>query len=237
METSLHRELKQRYGPGAGGRAEVAIAGFRIDAVAADGALVEVQSGPLGPLRKKLQTLLPAHRVRIVKPVVVRRRLIRRACRDGADLSVRLSPRRGALVDVFDDLVGLARLLPHPNLDVELMAVEIEEVRLTRRRRPGYTVLDRRLGAIIATVPLHQGFDLWTLLPETLPSPFTTRDLASQLQRPVAFAQRVAYCLRWADAVTVVGKRRNEWMYARPVLPTTALSMALSSAPAGTENR
>ena len=79
METSLHRTLKDQYGFGAGGRSEVGLKGFRIDAVDSAGRLVEVQSGPLGPLRGKLSRLLPEHRVRIVKPVVLERRVVRRA--------------------------------------------------------------------------------------------------------------------------------------------------------------
>ncbi len=172
LETSLHRQLKERYGPAAGGRLEVALEGYRIDAIAADGALVEVQSGPLGPLQAKLRSLLPAHRTRVIKPVVMRRRLIRRSRRDGADLSARLSRRRGALVDVFDDLVGLASLLPHPNLSLDVLAVEIDEVRLVqRRRRLGYTVLDRRLNVVVATVRLDQGCDLWSCCPAPCPAP------------------------------------------------------------------
>jgi hypothetical protein len=202
---------------------EVALEGFRIDAIDAEGALVEVQSGRLGPLQRKLQRLLPAHRVRVIKPVILRRRLIRRDRHDGADLSARLSPRRGALLDVFDDLVGLARLLPHPNLDIDVLAVEIDEIRLARRRRPGYRVLDRRLSAVVATVPLRQAEDLWTLLPHELPCPFTTRDLAVLLQRPLDFAQRVAYCLRWAGAVKVVGKQGNRRMYARDHHPAESV--------------
>jgi hypothetical protein len=215
VETSLHRQLKERYGRAADGRVEVALEGFRIDAIDADGALVEVQSGPLGPLQPKLRRLLPAHRVRVIKPVILRRRLIRRERRGGADRSARLSPRRGALIDVFDDLVGLARLLPHPNLDVDVLAVDIDEIRLPRRRWPGYRVLDRRLSAIVETIPLRQGQDLWTLLPDPPPCPFTTRDLAARLERPLDFAQRVAYCLHYAGAVTVVGKQGNSWIYAR----------------------
>jgi hypothetical protein len=218
VETSLHRQLKEQYGKSAAGRVEVALEGFRIDAIAADGTLVEVQSGPLGPLQRKLRTLLPVHVVRVIKPVVLRRRLIRRDRSDGADLSARLSPQKGALVDVFDDLVGLARLLSHPNLHVDVLAVDIDEIRLPRRRRPGYRVLDRRLSAVVATVPLRQGQDLWSLLPDALPCPFTTRDLAARLDRPLDFAQRVAYCLRWAGAARVVGKQGNRWMYDRPSL-------------------
>ncbi len=220
MESSLHRQLKERYGPAAGGRLEVALEGFRIDAVGADGLLVEVQSGPLGPLQQKLRRLLPAHCVRVIKPVVTRRRLIRRARRDGVDLSVRLSPRRGALVDVFDDLVGLAPLLPHPNLTLDVVAVEIDEVRLVHRRnRRGYSVLDRRLNAVVATVRLDRGYDLWGLLPGALFGPFTTRDLATHLRRPLAFAQRVAYCLHRAGAVVIIGKQGNRRVYSSAERP------------------
>ena len=70
METSLHRVLKQRYASATGGRSEVVLEGFRIDAVDETGLLVEVQSGPLGPLRAKLVRLLPSHRIRVVKPGV-----------------------------------------------------------------------------------------------------------------------------------------------------------------------
>ena len=52
METSLHRTLKESYGPHAGGRQEVSWLGFRVDAIGADGELVEIQSAALGPLRK-----------------------------------------------------------------------------------------------------------------------------------------------------------------------------------------
>src|SRR4051794_33001096 len=106
VETSLHRQLKERYGLDAGGRTEVVLKGFRVDAVSSEGALIEVQSGPLGPLRGKLSRLLPDHPIRVVKPVVLGRRVVRRARRDGADLSARRSPKTGAIVDVFDDLVG-----------------------------------------------------------------------------------------------------------------------------------
>ncbi|MCA1685046.1 MAG: hypothetical protein LC745_03500 [Planctomycetia bacterium] len=215
METSLHRELKARYGPGSGGRQEVTLGGYRVDAVAGDGVLVEVQSGALGPLRGKLGRLLTGSTVRVVKPVVVARRVVNRARRDGADLSARFSPKRGTVADVFDDLVGLVRVFPHPNLHIDVLAVEVDEVRVTRRRRPGYSVVDRRLRGVVATVPLHLAADLWGLLPDGLDGPFTTRELADRLGRPLAFAQRVAYCLRLTGAVETVGKRGNRHVYAR----------------------
>lgn len=216
METSLHRQLKDRYGPGLGGHAEVTLKGYRIDAVAPDGALIEVQSGALGPLRAKLNRLLPDHRIRVVKPVVVGRRIVHRARRDGKDKSARRSPKRGTLVDVFDDLVGFARTFPHANLSIELLAVEIDEVRVPRRRWPGYRIVDRSLREVVESVTLHAASDLWSLLPVQFDGPFTTVEVAEWLGRSIDFAQRVAYCLRLSGAAVTIGKRGNRLIYSRP---------------------
>jgi hypothetical protein len=217
METSLHHTLKERYATGGDRRPEVVIRGFRVDAVDDEGRLVEVQSGPLGPLRGKLRRLLPDHRIRIVKPVALRRRIVRRTRHDGPDLSSRCSPRRGVLHDVFDDLIGVVRVFPNVNLDIEILGVTTDEVRVPRRRRPGYTVADRRLGAIHETTSLVHAADLWALLPDSCDGrqPFTTHDLAQQLGRPLWFAQRVAYCLRLTGAARVVGKTGNRLVYIR----------------------
>ena len=217
METSLHRSLKERYATGGEGRAEVPVRGYRIDAIDDTGRLVEVQSGPLGPLRGKLSRLLPDHRVRIVKPVILRRRVVRRLCPDGPDVSARSSPKRGALHDVFDDLMGVVRVFPHSNLDIEILGVTVDEVRMPRRRRPGYVVADRRLGVICSSATLARADDLWALLPDGCDGrePFTTSDLAARLGRPAWFAQRVAYCLRLTGAARVEGKVGNRIVYVR----------------------
>jgi hypothetical protein len=215
METSLHRTLKARYGSGPGCDFEVALDGFRIDAVDGDGLLTEIQSGPLGPLRPKLRRLLPRHRLRIVKPVVLERRIVRRTRRDGEDLSVRRSPKRGAFADLFEDLVGLARDFPHPNLMIEVLGVAIDEVRIARRRWPGYKVVDRTLREILGTRILQRPADLWSLLPteHDWTEPFTTAEIACRVGRPRWFAQRVAYCLRLSGAACKIGKRANLMVY------------------------
>jgi hypothetical protein len=215
MESSLHRQLKEQLGAAVGGQTEAVVAGFRIDAIEPDGCLVEVQSGPLGPLRAKLSRLLPAHRVRVVKPLVNERRLVRRARLRGPDLAPRRSPKRGQAVDLFDDLVGLMPIYPHPNLTIELLSVAIDEIRVNRKRWPGYSVLDRRLREVGSSIFLKEAADLWTLLPGDLASPFTTLDLAHRLGRPLFFAQRVAYCLRLAGAAETVGKQGNRRVYIR----------------------
>lgn len=217
METSLHRALKHRYGPEVGGSAEVSVRGFRIDAVDGSGNLIEIQSGPLGPLRPKLAKLLPDHRIRIIKPIGIRRRVVRRSRSDPRELSARLSPKRCELFDVFEDLVGVACIFPHPNLTIDVLAATIEEVRVPRRRYPGYEVADRRLGTVQSSTALVVAADLWRLLPSEWDwsQPFTTHDLAKRLGRPLSFTQRIAYCLRLTGATRQVAKRRNSLVYAK----------------------
>jgi hypothetical protein len=217
METSLHRSLKERYSGGEDHRREVRVEGYRVDAIDDTGCLVEIQSGALGPLRGKLRRLLPEHRLRIVKPVVLRWRIIRRTRSDGPVLSSRCSPKRGALIDVFDDLVGVARIFPHTNLEIEVLGISVDEVRVACRRWPGYKVIDRCLGEVQRLTTLAEAVDLWSLLPADCVGrkPFTTHELAQWLARPLSFAQRVAYCLRHAGAARVEGKSGNRLIYTR----------------------
>jgi hypothetical protein len=196
---------------------EVTVAGFRIDAVSGSGDLIEIQSGPLGPLRRKLVELLPHHRIRVVKPLDVRRRVIRRSRTDRRESPGRMSPKRRELFDVFEDLIGVASIFPHPNLTIEILSTIIEEIRVPRRRWPGYVVADRRLAEVVGTISLTEAGDLWRLLPDTWDwrDRFTTQDLARRLQRPMPFAQRIAYCLRLSGAARQVAKSRNRLVYER----------------------
>lgn len=215
MERTLHRQLKEQFGPAAGGRSEVTFAGFRIDAIDAQGSLIEVQSGALGPLRRKLAKLLLEHCLKVVKPVVISRRILRKSHREGITLSARMSPKRGELLDVFEDLMGVARLFPHPNLQIDVMEVGIDEVRVPRKRRPGYRVIDRSLREEGQTLTLHLAQDLWKLLPCPLPDQFTTVDLAESTGRSIDFAQKIAYCLRTSGAAIGIGKTVNRIVYQR----------------------
>src|SRR5580693_9358913 len=101
-----------------GDQVEMPVGRYVIDLVRADGELVEVQTGGFGPLRDKLQTLLDEYRVRIVYPIAAERRIVR-TDEQGEVLSIRRSPRRATVVELFDKLVAFPALLSHPHLTVE----------------------------------------------------------------------------------------------------------------------
>jgi hypothetical protein len=217
VETSLHRDLKRLYA-GSGARTEVAIGGYRIDAVSR-GRLVEIQHGSLAAIRDKIGRLLSEHRVLVVKPIVRSRLLVKQAGPGEMELSRRMSPKRGALVNLFDELVYFTRVFPHPRLALEVVLVDVEERRYPghgRRRRwraSDHVVEDQRLLAVGRRVRLRRAADLVKLIPARLPEEFHTLALAQLCDVRREAAQRIAYCLREMQAVEQVGKRGNALVY------------------------
>jgi hypothetical protein len=217
METSLHRELKALYASG-GAKTEVPLESYRIDVVTA-GELVEIQHGSLAAIRDKVARLLEDHRVLVVKPLVVRKTLVKQDAKGGQIIGRRLSPKQGTVLSLFDELVYFTRVFPHRNLTLEAPLVEIEEWRYPghgkrRRWRAGDQVVeDQRLVTVRETHRFRTAADLARLLPAGLPAPFHTGHLSEQLGTPRHVAQRIAYCLLKVGATREVGKERNSRLY------------------------
>ncbi len=217
METSLHRQLKEIYAD-ADARLEVPLEGFRID-VMCDGELIEIQHGSLAAIRRKVDKLLAAHRVLVVKPLVVRKRLIRQDAKGGRVISRRLSPKRGGVLDLFDELIYFTRVFPHPNLALEAPLVDIEEWRYPGhgrrrwRRTADHQVEDQKLVKLHRVYRFRTAADLLQVIPAGLPSPFHTAHLAGVLQVERWVAQKIAYCLRHTGAISQVGKQGNTRLY------------------------
>jgi hypothetical protein len=217
METSLHRQLKQLYAT-PGSLIEQRLGRYRIDVVQPD-RLVEIQGASLAAIRDKIAVLLRKHRVLVVKPIVVRKQLVKLRRAGGKEISRRLSPKRQTLLDIFDELVHFTRVFPHKRLTLEVPLIEIEERRYPghgRRRRwreNDHQVEDQRLLDVTSIHTFCTNGDLCRLLPPTLPRPFHTGHLAEGLGVERWIAQRMAYCLREMGAVQSVGKLRGAWLY------------------------
>lgn len=214
-EKPLHAALKRWYAA-PGDRVEEAVDGFVIDLVRGD-LLIEVQTRGFSSMKQKVGALLElGHRIRIVHPIA-RDRWILRIDGDGQILSRRRSPRHGELPDVAAALVSFPDLLVDPSLEVEVLITLEEELRRHTPgkawRRKGWTVVERRLIDVVDSSLLRNPGDLRGLLPEGLPDPFTTADLADCLRRPRRTAQQLAYCLRRCGAIVAVGKQGNTVEY------------------------
>jgi hypothetical protein len=214
-ERPLHASLKQWYAT-AGDLIEVPVDGYSIDIVRGD-LLIEIQTRGFSMMKRKVAALLAAgHRLRIVHPVAVDRWIVNIGS-DGSLLTRRRSPRHGGVADLFTELVSFPGLLAEPGLEIEVLLTAQEEVRHRVEgrcwRRKGWTVVERRLVDVIDRLLLTSPDDLAQLLPPPVPARFTTVDLATGIGRPRRVAQQMAYCLKAAGVIGIVGKRGHSVEY------------------------
>ena len=213
METTLHHQLKETFRE-PGSEIEVKIGRYRIDVVN-HGRLVEIQRSGLAAIRDKVATLVNDYQVDVVKPLILRKRLIKLDSKEGAVIGKRWSPRRGSLLDVFDELLYFTRVFPHPNLRLITPLIEIEEHRFPghgrrRRRRKGdFEVKDQYLTEVRGMEVFQTAADLHRLLPADLPTTFNSASLAKGLGVQRWVGQRIAYVLRHTGSATLVGKTGN----------------------------
>jgi hypothetical protein len=219
METTLHQQLKRCYADD-DDHTEVVIGNYRIDAIR-DGELIEVQCASLSAIRDKCRNLLKRHRLRIVKPVVSRMRIAKIRKAGGPIASRRMSPKRGSILDVFEELIYFTRVFPHPNLTIEAPLIQVEQIRSPgkkRRRRwhKNYKIEDVKLESIEGSIELREPSDLLALieLPDDAES-FTTADIAAATGRPRSVAQQIAYVLRKTGAIDAHDRKRTGIIYQR----------------------
>lgn len=216
-EKPLHAALKEWYRR-EGDLIEVPTEGFVVDLVRA-GALIEIQTGGFAAMRRKFDRLLDGNSMRLVHPIAAVKWIVKLDA-EGAEVSRRRSPKRGIAADVCAQLVSFPTLLSHPNFVLEVLLTEEQEVWRpdpTRGwRKGGFVIEERRLVDVLGSVEFASPGSLLGLLPDGMPSPFTTRDLATGLRRTRHLAQEVAYCLREAGVIESVGRDRRGHLYRLP---------------------
>jgi hypothetical protein len=213
-EGALHAQLKEWYRR-PGDRLEQNVEGYVVDLVRGD-LLVEIQTGGFSPLRRKLEALLESHRIRLVAPVALSRRIVR-VSDDGEVLSARRSPKAGRVEQVFERLVSIPSLLAHEHFELEVVLTHEDEVRVFRAgrawRRRGWTVAGRSLRSVESTLHIGSLADAVALLPRGLPDAFDTAELAEAARCDRRLAQQIAYCLRHAGALETREKRGRAALY------------------------
>lgn len=216
-EKPLHATLKLQYAE-PNDIFEVPVDGFLIDIVRGD-LLIEIQTQGFASIKHKLTSLVERHPVRLVYPIAQEKWILKLAEDGQSQTSRRKSPRRGALEDIFEELVSIPELLSHLNFSIDVVFTKEEEIRRYDRtrgwRRKGWVTHERRLLQIVSRELLNTPDELCALIPSFLVEPFTTHDLAMAMNRSRRFAQKMVYCLRRMGSITPAGKRGNAVLYTR----------------------
>jgi hypothetical protein len=209
--------LKQWYAR-SGDRLEVPVDGFVIDIVR-DDLLIEIQTSNFASIKSKLNNLTRYHRVRLVYPIVQEKWIVRSSSRNGREAVRRKSPKKGRMEDLFRELVSIPQLLLNPNFSLEVLMIRGEEVRRyndgKRKVRRGWLIEGRRLLDVLDQHSFQLSADWLRFLPDGLES-FTTSDLANRMNTRRDLAQKMAYCLREARMIDLIGKRGRANLYCVP---------------------
>lgn len=208
-ERSLHNALKEHLRQ-PGDRVEVKLGRYVIDLVR-DDLLIEVQTRHLYALRPKLRRLLDdGRRIHLVHPLAAEKWIVREDA-GGGPVSRRKSPRRATVYDLFSELVRVPDLVAHPNLTLEALLIQQEDIWRDDGqgswRRGHWSVVDRRLLGVVSSHVFARPADFLALLPAALPAPFTNAELAAAWRCSPQVASRATYALRAMGLLVANGKR------------------------------
>lgn len=215
QENSLHASLKNWYLQ-PGDALESKVDGYVIDIVRPN-ELIEVQTANFSKIKRKLVKLLENHRVRLIYPIAVEKWILRLSGDNTTILSRRKSPKRGRIMDLFQELVRIPSLVKNPNFTLEVVYIQEEVVwREDGRgswRRKGRSIADRRLIEVMSRDEFSSPDDFRKLIPPVMPVTFTVKELATYSSQPRHLASKMAYCLREMGLIEIVGKRGRARLY------------------------
>lgn len=216
-EKTIHAVLKNYYAPDVRHQ-EQRLEGYVAD-IYIEGKIIEIQSRHFNTMRKKLETFLPLYDVTIVYPIAATKWLCWIDEETGEITSKRKSPKRGSIYAIIPELYRIKPFLSHPNLHFVLTFIDVEEYRLlngwNHTKKKGSTRYDGIPLQLIDEVSLYQTSDFMLFLPDTLPTPFTTKDLQKVAKISQSYATTCLHLLYHLGVVQRVGKKGNAYLYER----------------------
>ncbi|MBQ5390531.1 MAG: hypothetical protein IIU58_06465 [Clostridia bacterium] len=214
-EKTLHSVLKYYLEP-CDDFHEVAVGSYVAD-ILRDGCIIEIQTRAFDRLRKKLSAFLKEYPVTVVFPIAKTKWYYITDSESGEVSEKKKSPKYGNIYDAFKELYKIKMLLDSENLYFHFVLLDITEYRRTvkksRRNHKGIELVERIPNAIEEEVFIDGKEDFGKLIPEGLPSPFTSKDFAKAIKRPRSVAQTALNVLSAVGAVEHVGKDKNTYLY------------------------
>ncbi|MHA1658335.1 MAG: hypothetical protein ACTSUT_04325 [Promethearchaeota archaeon] len=214
-ESSLHRELKEIY-RNPGDELEVKVGKYHVDIVR-ENLLIEIQVKNFSAIRSKLENLLQNHKVLLVHPIIRDKWILSLDIKSNQVIRRNLSPKHCSFENIFEELLRIPHLISHPNLIIELVLIQAEEIRINDGkgswRRRGWSIQDLKLVNILEYKVYSNSKQFFKLIPEDLNVPFTNKKLASYLKKNVKLARMMTYSLRKMGLIEVIGKKERSLLF------------------------
>lgn len=214
-EKTLHADLKWLYSE-SHDQLEKRVENFVIDIVR-DDLLIEIQTANFTVIRRKLEKLIQNNKVRLVHPIITDKWIINIDTKLDKTIRRRLSPKHCSYIDIFEELIRIPDMISHPNFEIEIILVQIEEVRENSGngswRRKGWSIYDKKLISVLERKEFRNPSDFLNFIPKSLEPPFTNFELAHSLKKPLRLARKMSYCLRKMGMLKLIGKRGRAYLY------------------------
>ncbi|MBM7685642.1 MAG: hypothetical protein PWP07_2678 [Epulopiscium sp.] len=213
-EGSLHNQIKQWYAQKED-RLEVKVGRYIVDIVRQN-QLIEIQTKNFSSIRSKIKNLIIDYPVRLVYPICEEKWIVTLG-RDGEVISRRKSPKKGKLLDCFNELIRCPEVMNEENFSLEILMIKAEEIRCFDGkgswRRKGASIYDKILLDVSQSIVFESKDDFASFLPDHLPQPFTNKSLSKYLDISIPQARRMTYCLKKMKLIREVGKQGNTILY------------------------
>lgn len=215
QETTLHAQLKAIYTQ-PGDLVEQYLNGYRIDILRGE-LVIEIQTQKFSALATKLMRLSESHPILLVYPIPSMKWIVYVSPADSQLLHRRKSPRHLKVEHVFEELVHIPSLLNIPNISLDLLLIDEEELRKDDGkgswRRKGVSLIDRRL----IEIGDQRHFESFQALAATFldirPGAFSSQDLADSFDVPISLARKMVYCMQKMNLIQICGKRNRYNLY------------------------
>jgi len=216
-EKALHSSIKKLY-EDSNSKVEYKVGNYIIDVIKED-TFYEIQTKNFYAIGKKLKELTELNnKVVLVHPIALEKYIIT-LDKNGQVTSKRKSPKKGALVDIFDELVSIPYLLTNNNFKIEVLMTIEEEIRKSDGkgswRRKGISIVDRKLIKVVEKYSFSSIEEFNIFLPQNMDIEFTNKELAELLNIPTAKARKISYTLKNAGMIKECGKRGRQLLYCR----------------------
>ena len=212
-EKLVHRALKFFEEPNEEHH-EIEVLGSIAD-IKNSGGITEIQTRAFEKLRGKLSRFLPEYPVTLVHPLINAIYVNYVDEKTGEVVRQRKSTRRDTLNRAACELYKIADLLPHPNLCVKIVFLDLCDVRPegVKRAWTKSKIIERAPCALKSTLTLREVSDYRAFLPEGLEGTFTASELGKKIRLDSRRTHNTLSLLLSLGIIERVGKEGRAFLY------------------------
>jgi hypothetical protein len=176
--------------------------------------IIEIQTRNLRSIQPKLERFLTVSPVRLVHPIVLKKRIVTIDLSAGTISKPKTSPKRQTLYTAFLELATIRTLLSHPNFRVSVVLLQMDEIRKKSDALSKTSIkIDHAPTAMLDELEFNQPSDYLRVFPKELGAEFISEDIAKHLKIKKAEAQAMLLVFTELRLVERIGKRGHYWLY------------------------